>query len=118
MNTISFPVRVVFYYELDRWIAHCLEFDLLGDGVSQAEALQCLTEAIELQVAASVEHSNIDNLFHPAEGRIFTMFAQGKQVAVGELSIQSDNIDLREVEARVFGESVPDMSCFNDPVTP
>ena len=106
MMTIRFPLRVVFYYERDRWIAHCLEFDLIGDGETQEAALSCLNEAIELQIGASVEHQNPDNLFQPAEGRVFKMFAQGKVIAVGELQIRVDDaFDLQELETREYVES-------------
>ena len=101
-RTIRLPLRVVFYYEHDRWVAHCLEFDLLGDGKSQKEALDCLSEALVLQVTASLEHDNPENLFTPAEGVYFRRFAEGRHVAVGEFNIQLEGFDLHEIEAREY----------------
>lgn len=101
-KTYRMPLRVVFYYEQDRWIAHCLEFDLIGDGESQAEALECLQEAVRLQVAASVEHDNPDNLFRPADGRYFRMFAEGSQVALGEIDLHAEGLDPHGIEAREY----------------
>lgn len=102
MRSVNLPLRVVFYYESDRWVAHCLEFDLLGDGGTQAEALDALSQAISLQIEASVKYANPQNLFTPAEGRYFHMFAKGKNVAVGKLHIHVDGYELDEVTAREY----------------
>ncbi|MCA9080890.1 MAG: hypothetical protein KDA58_10050 [Planctomycetaceae bacterium] len=95
-------LRVVFYYQSDRWIAHCLEFDLMGDGDTQVEALASLSEAISLQVEASLESSNLENLFSPADGRYLAMFAKGRNVAVGQLDIHATGCEFEGYEVRVF----------------
>jgi predicted RNase H-like HicB family nuclease len=95
----------VFYYEQDRWIAHCLQFDLIGDGETRAEAMENLAEAIQLQVEATLESRNFANLFSPAEGRIFDMFARGRNVAVGEVKLEIDGIDIEEVLTRECSDS-------------
>ncbi|MCH7987777.1 MAG: hypothetical protein IID46_01360 [Planctomycetes bacterium] len=109
MKTIRISLRVVFYYEQDRWIAHCLEFDLMGDGETQPEALESLSEAISLQIDASLVHNNPENLFTPAEGKFLHLFAQGKNVAVGELEIELDGIEIDSVEMREFAEEPDDV---------
>ena len=106
-KSISLPLRVVFYYESDRWIAHCLEFDLIGDGETQADALSCLSEAIVLQINSTVENKNAANLFTPAQGKFFKMFAEGKHVAIGKLDIHLDGFELEDVQAREY-EDGPD----------
>ena len=108
MQTIRMPLRVVFYYEQDRWIAHCLEFDLMGDGDTQPEALESLSEAISLQIDASLVLGNPENLFTPAEGKFLHMFAQGKNVTVGELEIKLDEIEIESVDMREFAEEHDD----------
>ena len=108
MKTIRISLRVVFYYEQDRWIAHCLEFDLMGDGDTQLKALECLSEAISLQIDASLVHNNPENLFTPAEGKFLRMFAQGKNVAVGELEIKLDGIEIDSVDMREYIEEHDD----------
>jgi len=110
MRAVRLPLRVVFYYEQDQWVAHCLEFDLVGDGESQVDALKCLTEAIELQIAASLEHNNAENLFSPAEGKFLRMFAQGKNIALGHVEIHIDGVEIDSVETRSyeFEESEPE----------
>jgi hypothetical protein len=105
-ESLRIPLRVVFYKEAGDWIAHCLEFDLIGDGPTKAKALETLNEAIRVQVAYSFEHQNIDNLFSPAEGKYFRMFAAGKDVAgkniaIGELKLP---LVVDRTEAREYVE--------------
>jgi len=102
-------LRIVFYREGKTWIAHCLEFDLSGDGKTKAKALQCLCNAVFIQVEATVKNNNPSNLFSPADGKYFEMFAVGAdvadgpvQVALANLQSESENIRIQSVEAREF----------------
>ena len=110
---LRIPLRCVFYRSNDRWIAHCLEFDLLGSGETTASALEQLTEAIRIQIEFSLENHNLRNLFAPADAEIHRMFAAGKDVAEGALefrfaprgnddeSVEVERMDLREYEEEV-----------------
>jgi len=75
MKSLRIPLRVVFYPEDGGWIAHCLEFDLLGSGGTKQDAIESLAEAIRLQVEESVRSANPRNLFSPADGEYFERFA-------------------------------------------
>jgi len=81
MQPLRVPIRVVIYQVEGSWVAHCLEFDLLGDGETQEEALERLAQAIRIQVEATRDFGNPANLFSPAEGKYFRMFAAGRDVA-------------------------------------
>ena len=102
MKTFRIPLQVVFYREEGRWVAHCLQFDLLGDGDTPREALKSLNGAIETQVLASLEFGNAENLFSPAEGRFFRMFAAGKNIAVGEMHFKFDSVVIESAETREY----------------
>jgi len=109
-STLRVPLRIVFYREGGDWIAHCLEFDLMGDGPSKEEALKTLSEAIALQVEASIEFKNKANLFSPADGKYFAMFAAGSDVVDGVLeisfrAIQSISPMIDKIEAREYGDA-------------
>jgi predicted RNase H-like HicB family nuclease len=108
MLNLRIPLRVVFYKEGGSWLAHCLEFDLIGDGTSKEEALGSLREAIVLQLEATVEHDNPKNLFTPADGQYFAMFAAGKDVVVGEIHIVSDRLIVEQMVAREYDSSEAD----------
>jgi hypothetical protein len=86
-KTFRVPLRVVFYRESGSWIAHCLEFDLVGDGQTKADALGCLSDAVVLQVEASLAHNNMANLFTPADGKYLEMYAAGHDISAGMLEI-------------------------------
>jgi predicted RNase H-like HicB family nuclease len=103
---LRIPLRAVFYREDGFWIAHCLEFDLVGHGETREEALDLLSQAIHTQIAASVKHKNPANLFSPADGRYFRMFAAGKDVAIGGIEIGSvDNVTVEGLSTREYEDS-------------
>jgi predicted RNase H-like HicB family nuclease len=102
MPHLRIPLRVVFYRDEGVWVAHCLEFDLMGDGATQAEALRNLEEAMTLQIEASLKSGNRANLFKPAAGRFFEMFAAGTDVAHGEVHIESEAVTIDDLSAREY----------------
>lgn len=108
-RTFRIPLRVVFYREDGRWVAHCLEFDLCGDGASKVEALKSLSQSITLQVRASIEHDSDQNLFSPAPGEIQERFFAGQHVAEGELQLELgterlDHFEIEGTECREYSE--------------
>ena len=109
--TFRVPLRVVFYREGEDWMAHCLEFDLIGDGPTRDDALEVLSQVIALQVHASLEHNNPANLFSAADGKVFRMFAEGTDVADAILEVglldqfRSDPFIIEGLEAREYEDS-------------
>lgn len=101
-------LRIVFYKEEGRWIAHCLEFDLLGDGDTKQSAMERLHQAIALQIEQSLKHNNPANLFSPADGEFQRMFAAGTDVTEAELSMpfeRVDNFDFDKPDVRVYSDN-------------
>jgi hypothetical protein len=79
------PIRVVFYHDVSDptvWIAHCLEFDLMGHGATQKKSLKMLKDAIGIQVRNTIDSGNFRNLFTSAPAEFQMMFARGKKIAV------------------------------------
>ena len=110
MEPLNIPLRVVFYREDGDIVAHCLEFDLVGCGSDHEEAMDCLVEAIACQVDATLESGNIDNLFSPAPGEYFRMFAAGKSEqgvgkGIGRLQIHRQDVNIPNVDARDYVDS-------------
>jgi hypothetical protein len=109
-ETFRIPLRVVFYKEDGDWIAHCLEFDLIGDGPTMSEAWECLSDAIAIQFQASVEHQNFENLFNPAGSKYFIRYARGRDTADGTLKVLIEKLrtatpQIDDVKAREYDES-------------
>jgi predicted RNase H-like HicB family nuclease len=108
MPSLRIPIRVVFYLDEADWVAHCLEFGLLGDGPTKEQALEELLEAIRLQIDASIKYNNPSNLFSPADGKYFEMFAAGRDVAEGELTLHfesTDGVTIESIQAREYAEA-------------
>lgn len=92
MTKLTLPIRAVLYREGGVWIAHCLEFNIVGDGTTKSDAIASMAHFIRLQVDATVEGSNAANLFRPAKGRYFEMFAKGKDVSKLEMSFDAEEL--------------------------
>jgi predicted RNase H-like HicB family nuclease len=101
------PLRIVFYQQDGDWVAHCLEFDLMGDGETKEDALEQLAEAIVLQIEATAKLRNPANLISPADGKFFAMFAAGKDIVRAELQLKLpapriDNFEIEDCEYREY----------------
>jgi hypothetical protein len=110
-KTARMPIRVVFYRdESDKavWIAHCLEFDLLGHGETRKKAMRMLAESVAIQIQNSQRTGNYANLFNPAPAEFQMMFAQGRDSApvAFDFDSPSGNFEIGQVEARLFRNDV------------
>ncbi len=104
VQSFDISLRVVFYKEGSRWIAHCLEFDLAGDGRTKEKAFESLTASIGLQLEESFNHKNPGNLFSPAPSEAWEMFALGKDAAVGNLSLCIEGLAAKQVATYSLGD--------------
>jgi predicted RNase H-like HicB family nuclease len=105
------PLRVVFYQEDGVWIAHCLEFDLAGDGETKQAALNSLETAIQIQLDESIAHDNPSNLFNPADSELFAKFAAGQDVVSGTMFLRLersrvDHVEIGDVQMREYAGAV------------
>lgn len=51
---------------------------------------------------ATLGNDNPANLFKPADGRFFAMFAAGADVTEGEVSLKFGSVTINEAETREF----------------
>ena len=109
-SEINFPIRVVLYKEDGAWVAHCLEFDLIGSGNTKKRALSDLSECIAIQLEQSLKHDCKQNLFHPADGETWRRWAFGKaakqNVASGLLKIKVDGVRIPDADTREYSDSM------------
>src|SRR6218665_2353531 len=99
-------VRIVLYRHAEAWIARAFEFDLIGDGATKDEAIQCLMESIRLQAFLALKDDDLRILYRPADGKYFAMFDRGDDVVRGVLELDSlksfeQDIDSANFESRV-----------------
>jgi len=92
----------VFYREGSSWIAHCLEFDLAGEGSTREEALEHLNEALVVQVEVHSIRSNPADLFKPADREYFAMYEAGDEVSVGALRLASHRLIIDQTRSREY----------------
>ncbi len=88
MNESKMSVRVVVYQAGDGWVARCLEFDVVGEGENYLDALLSLRSALAFRVKRTLNAKDRDNLFTPAAGKYFQMYAAGKHVPAGSVMAQ------------------------------
>lgn len=113
MRKLRIPLRVVFYQDDGDWIAHCLEFDLLGDGPTKEAAARQLEMAIATQFESFRANQDINNLFSPAPAEIQRLFAEADDEPSGMLRIEpiDNTVEFDEIRSR----SVPSQAgiCSN-----
>jgi len=110
MRSLRIPLQIVFYKDEEDWVAHCLEFDVCGDGQTRENAMKSLSAAIAIQVEDSIQHNNPRNLFSPADPKFFQMFAAGEDIAVEQLSLQFKSITIGQTQTREYRETQYDKS--------
>lgn len=113
-SEINFPIRVVLYKQETAWVAHCLEFDLVGSSNTKKRALADLSECIAIQLEHSLKHNCQQNLFHPADGETWRKWAFGKatkqNIASGLLKIKVDGVRIPDAETREYSDSMSENS--------
>ncbi len=110
MDNLRIPLRIVFYEEDSEWVAHCLEFDLVGVGADKQSAIKQLADAIFVQASATLKSKNFKNLFRPADGEILQRFAAGVDVAAAELAFEikaPKTVTFERTEARTWRPKPP-----------
>lgn len=75
-------LRVLGYKEGKKWVAHCLELDLVGEGPSFPKACEHLHELIEMQVSFAVFKGTPKLLYHPAPSEYFVWFERVQREAL------------------------------------
>ncbi len=107
MKRLRVPLRIVFYQEDGEWVAHCLEFDLVGAADNREDAMSLLSEAVGIQAEESFKSGNLRNLFSPADSKYFQMFFAGKDIGEGDLQMALtglDSVEIGKQEAREYSD--------------
>ena len=75
---IRIDLRAVVYFdrEVGRWIGHCLELDLVGEGNSPSDATREVMELCDTHIDSCIESGDLDGIFSPAPSEIERMYAE------------------------------------------
>lgn len=73
-KSLWLDLKVLGYQEDGKWVAHCLEMDLLGHADTFDAALADLRELVEMQVSFAMQKGQHSLLYHPAPVRFFDIY--------------------------------------------
>lgn len=71
-----FSLKFIFYREEDRWVGHCLETDTVVEGMTPAEAVRNLKDALELQITDALTKQDVGRIYNPAPREYWRMLPQ------------------------------------------
>lgn len=82
--------------DCDRWIAQCLQMDVVAEGNSAQEAAETLIQLCDVQIQACLDDGDIEGIFRPAPAEVWSYYAkaqrtihlQGKSSAVEEFRVR------------------------------
>lgn len=78
-NPIEIDLRALVYQEADWWIAHCLEMDIVAEGMTPREAMRSLDDLCGLQVKVALAEGGLESVFRPAPPDVWAMFCRGRE---------------------------------------
>jgi len=78
---LHLDLRAVISYDRGarQWLAHCLEFDIVGEGESPEDAAQTLAELCGLYVNRCLEDGDDATMFRPAPPGVFQLYQVGRR---------------------------------------
>ncbi|MGJ8678621.1 MAG: hypothetical protein ACSHX0_14005 [Akkermansiaceae bacterium] len=71
-NEDGIPLRVLIYLDSDEWVAHVLEFDVVGVGSTPEEAQEQMMGAVDCHVSFCLQEGM--ELMTPAPKRLFDIW--------------------------------------------
>jgi predicted RNase H-like HicB family nuclease len=110
MDRMRISLDGVFWKEDGRWYVQFLQTGVVGDGETRAEAMATAVDALMVQVAATVQANNPNNLFARIDPDMSQMFARGHDIVKGEAELfleevrkaSNDGVVFEEFRAREF----------------
>lgn len=99
-RSLKLDLRAVGYREGKRWIAHCLELDIVAQGDTSEKALSNLAELCSTQIEAAIEEGDLRSIIFPAPPEIWQLFflARKKKVPAGVSGNGLNRLDFRQVQ--------------------
>lgn len=89
INTKIPGLKLLLFKDGEEFVAHILEFDLVGTGSTREEALREVSETAMEQIAYALEHDRVKKLFHPAPAEYFEKWKKAEQHALLNILISA-----------------------------
>ena len=92
---LNFNALVFFDDESQKYVAHCLELNIVAEGDDKEEASDNLVELVTAQIKWTDENDNWDHLFRPAPLQVWAEFYQmsGKKAPKPEIQRRRSNLE-------------------------
>ncbi len=101
MNEISAKLpglKLLLFKDGEEYVAHILDFDLVGTGATREEALKEVSDSATAQIAYALEHNRVKELLHPAPSEFYEKWKIAEQHALMDILISAK----RPVRARKY----------------
>lgn len=80
-GTVSLQMNVLVELQPDgSYLAHCLELDLVAEGVTSDAACEELLNVLDVQVRTCFENDNLENLYFPAPPEVWQRLGRAKEL--------------------------------------
>jgi len=79
---IRLDLSILGYQESGKWLAHCLEMDVIGYGSTFKDALKHVDELIEMQVSFAVSQGHPHTMLNPAPPKYWALFHTAREQAL------------------------------------
>lgn len=85
-GTFSLKLNVLVERQPDgKFLAHCLELDLVAEGDSAQAACEEVLNIVDIQVRTCLENDNLENLFFPAPPEVWKKLGRATQHPPGDI---------------------------------
>lgn len=101
MNEISAKLpglKLLLFKDGEEYVAHILDFDLVGTGATREEALKEVSDSATAQIAYALEYNRVKELLHPAPSEFYEKWKIAEQHALMDILISAK----RPVRARKY----------------
>ncbi len=79
MRKTALTFNILFKNEGGRWIAHCLELDIVATGTNMRNVKAEIGDLIVAAVDYAFSNDNVSNLFHPAPEEVWEEYYNCKK---------------------------------------
>jgi len=101
----DFLLNVLLYREGSRWVAHCLQLDLVECARTLEEAQSNMLDVIRAHMEHALEHDNMEHLFQPAPAEYWQLFLRSRQIGRRTLRLRLERSPSRAVPRVTVQES-------------
>ncbi|MBC8430695.1 MAG: hypothetical protein H8D96_02125 [Desulfobacterales bacterium] len=90
-NQNSMTINILVKKELDIWVGHCLELDIVATNPNRAKLQKDIIDLVVAQVDYAFSNNNLDCLYHPAPKEVWEEFYSCKEAIEKKIAFKSQS---------------------------